>query len=443
MHGQPPSEAEPSVGPHSSPSVPPTVPPVGAPRVPHTPPRRWWRLLAWGLPIIVLVAGGLTLGLYLYTLSQVTVGTGEVAARRQRADAFGWPLRLAGRVNILLIGVDVTLDNKRRVLNVARADSLLLISFDPERRRIAALSIPRDTRAQIPGFGETKINASYAYGGPRLTIKTVEKLLGVSIDHYIKLGAESFTHMIDAIGGIEIDVEKDMKYTDTWAGFTVDLKKGRQHLNGTQATGYIRFRHDALGDIGRVERQHKVFMTLVRQLRQPSTILAGPHLLRVFAENTQTTLTPGELATLGLFALRTKEVPLRIETLPGGFAPEYWDPDTPKLRVLIADMIYGVSRDELLQTVVEVHNGSGSATAGRRVAERIAALGFRPVKVKTVALTDKTVIVDSTANPRAARMVAAAVGAVKVRREPSVPGSITVIVGRDATRPPITSRNGL
>jgi hypothetical protein len=74
----------------------------------------------------------------------------------------------------MIIGVDQTLDNRRRVLNVARADSLLLISFDPERRRISALSIPRDTRAQIPGYGETKVNASYAYGGPRLTIKTVE-----------------------------------------------------------------------------------------------------------------------------------------------------------------------------------------------------------------------------------------------------------------------------
>jgi len=104
---------------------------------------------------------------------------------------------------------------------------------------------------------------------PPAEIKTVEKLLGVSIDHHVKLGADSFTHLIDAVGGIEIDVEKDMKYTDSWAGFTVDLKKGRQHLNGKQATGYIRFRHDALGDIGRVERQHKVFMTLVRQLRQP------------------------------------------------------------------------------------------------------------------------------------------------------------------------------
>ncbi|MGQ0548427.1 MAG: LCP family glycopolymer transferase [Armatimonadota bacterium] len=438
-HGMSPSDAGAQPVPEHAPSAPPTasLPPPVYPR------RRWWLVVAWAIPVVVLFAGGLALGLYLYTLSQITVGTGEATARRQRSEAFGWPLRLADRVNILIIGVDVTLDNRRRVLNVARADSLLLVSFDPERRRISAVSIPRDTRVQIPGYGETKVNASYAYGGPRLTIKTVEKLLGVTVDHYVKLGAESFSHIIDAVGGIEIDVEKDMKYTDTWAGFSVDLKKGRQHLDGQQATGYIRFRHDATGDIGRVERQHKVMMTLVRQLRQPSTILAGPRLLRVFAENTETTLTPAELATLGLFALRTKEAPLRIETLPGGFAPEYWDPDTPRVRALVADIIYGVSRDELTKTVVDVQNASGSPALGRRIAERMTALGFRTVKVRTAAPTDRTVIIDRSANPRTARMVAAALGKAKIRREPGSVESITVVVGRDAARPPATSRNGL
>ncbi len=417
-------------------------PPTTPPRAPAGPQRRWWRLIAWALPLTVLAFGGFALGLYLYTLSRVTVGTGEGAARPQRTEVFGWPLRLADRVNILVIGVDVTLDNRRRVVNVARADSLLLVSFDPDRGRISALSIPRDTRVQIPGVGQTKVNASYAYGGPRLTIKTVEKLLGVTVHHYVKLGAESFSHLIDAVGGIEIDVEKDMKYIDNWAGFTVDLKKGRQRLNGQQATGYIRFRHDALGDIGRVERQHKVMMTLVGQLRQPSTVLAGPRLLRAFAENTQTTLTPVELATLGVFALRTQEVPLRIEMLPGGFAPEYWEPDTARVRALVADMVYGVSSEELAKTVVEVQNASGVPAAGRRVADRIAALGFRTVKVRPAFPTDKTIIVDRSPNPQTARMVAVAVGKVTIRREPGAARSITVVVGRDAARP-ITTRNGL
>lgn len=412
------------------------------------PRRRWWRYLAWGVPITALVVGGLALGVYLYVLSQITVGTGEEAARRQRTESFGWPLRLTDRVNILLIGIDVTLDNRRRVLNVARADTLVLASFDPERGQMSMLSIPRDTRAAIPGFGETKINASYAYGGPRLTIKTVEKLLGVRVNHYVKLGPESFSRLIDAVGGIEIDVEKDMKYTDTWAGFSVNLKKGRQRLNGEQATGYIRFRHDALGDIGRVERQHKVVMTLFRQLKQPSTVTAAPKLLRAFAENTQTDLTPAELMTLGLFALRAQGEPLRVHTLPGGFAPQYWEPDMSKVRALVAELIYGVTPEELAGTSIEILNASGIRGLGQRVAERVTALGFRSVKVKTVATpADVTTIIDRTGRRGIARMIASALGKPAIRREPTASGtSITILVARDAARRPSASvprRNGL
>src|SRR3989304_3300791 len=156
----------------------------------------------------------------------------------------------------------VPFGNRRQILPIARADSLLLASFDPATDKINALSIPRDTRAAIPGVGVTKINAAYAFGGPGLTIRTVEDLLGVKVDFYIKLGPKSFAKLVDAIGGVEIDVEKDMKYTDNWAGLRINLKKGRQGLYGTQAGGDIRFRHHALGAIGRGGRRPKTLMAL-------------------------------------------------------------------------------------------------------------------------------------------------------------------------------------
>ncbi len=395
--------------------------------------RRWWRLLAWGVPLVVLLAGVLALGLYLYTLSHVAVGTGEAGHRRQPPKTFGWPLRLVDRVNVLIIGIDVTLDEKRRVLNVSRSDSLIMTSFDPERRRIYALSIPRDTRAEIPGHGEDKVNAAYAYGGPRLTVRTVEKLLGVQADFYVKLGPQSFTHLIDAVGGIDIDVEKDMKYTDTWGGFTIDLKKGYQHLNGQQATGYIRFRHDATGDIGRVERQRKVMQVLLHQLKQPSTVLAAPKLLEAFGKNTQTDLTPVELMTLGLFVLRSGGSPLQESTLPGTFAPTYWEPDVPKIRPLVADQFYGVTADELATTPIEVLNGSGSPALGAQVVGRIQSLGFKSVKLRPGAPVDVTTIVDRTGHPRVARMLASTLGKAVIKREPPrAKGTMVILLARDA-----------
>ncbi len=416
--------------PDSSVPAPPLATPAPARRR-----RRWWRTLAWALPAFVLLAGGVVLGTYLYVLSHIALSSGETVPRK-RADVYAFPIRLVDRLNVLIIGVDVTLDSKRRVLNVARADTLALVTFDSERRRIAVLSIPRDTRAQIPGHGETKVNAAYAYGGPALTIRTVERLTDIKIDAYVKLGPESFGKFIDAIGGIDIDVEKDMKYTDSWAGYTINLKKGFQHLNGSQATGYIRFRHDEMGDIGRVDRQRKVLAALLKKLKDPSTILAAPHLLQAFAQHTTTNLTSYELMALGMFALRTRDRPMEMQTLPGTFAPSYWEPDTPKVRALVADVFYNVTLDELATIQVEVLNASGNAAVGQRVAARISALGFRSVKVRTVSTpVDITTIVDRTGRKGLGKMVAVALGRAVVKREQAVGApSITVVVARDAAR---------
>ncbi len=429
-----------SIREHTSPAAAPdtagsiAAPPPGETPPPARPRRRWWRTLAWALRIFVLLAGGTVLGTYVYVLSHAALSSGETVPRK-RAETYAFPFRLVDRLNVLIIGVDVTLDSKRRVLNVARSDTLALVTFDAERRRIAVLSIPRDTRAQIPGHGETKVNASFAYGGPALTIKTVEQLVGVKIDAYVKLGPESFARLIDAIGGIEVDVEKDMKYTDTWAGFVIDLKKGRQHLNGQQATGYIRFRHDALGDIGRVERQHKILSALLKKLKEPSTVLAAPQLLQAFAQHTTTNLTSYELMALGTFTLRTRDHPLEMQTLPGTFAPLYWEPDAPKVRALVADVFYNVTLDELAALPVEVLNASGNAAVGQRVAARISALGFRSVKIRTASTpVEITTIVDRTGKGLG-KMVAVALGRVVVKREQTTGGaSITVVVARDAAR---------
>jgi LCP family protein required for cell wall assembly len=382
----------------------------------------------------VVALAGLVVGAYVYLLTQIAVGPGEPSARRPQARLFAWPLRLVDRVNILVIGVDVTLDNRRRVVNISRADTLVLISVDPGRRRIAAVSIPRDTRAQIPGIGETKINASYAYGGPRLTIRTVEQLLAVKAHYYVKLGPQSFTQLIDAIGGLEVDVEKDMRYTDTWAGYAIDLKKGLQKLNGAQVTGYIRFRHDELGDIGRVERQRKVMNTLVRQLRQPSSVLHGPGLLRAFAQNTETDLSPVELMTLGLFAVRSQAT-MQEYTLPGNFAPLYWEPDFTKIRPLVADQFYGISEHELATTLVEVRNASGIPGLARQAAGRLQEVGFRNVRVVTTpASAEVTTVISRRASPNAARLAATALGRAVLRQAPGTPGAaITVLIARDAT----------
>jgi len=387
-----------------------------------------------------LVAAGLALGIGTYVVSHAGIYAREESALASPPAAqrsFTWPFVLDRRVNILLIGVDVTLNNRRQVVNMSRADTLMLVSVDPERSRISALSIPRDTRAFIPGVGTTKINAAYAFGGPGLTIKTVEGLLNVPIHYYVKLGPQSFARIIDAIGGVEVDVEKDMKYTDNWAGLRIDLKKGRQLLNGDQADQYIRFRHDAVGDIGRVERQQKVLMALFAKLKSPTTLLSAPTLLRAVAENTHTNLTMTDMITLGMFAVRLSGSDIRTATLPGTFGPLYWEPDQVRLAQTLTDLFYGVDPKLLAATGIEVLNGSGIPGLARQTAQRLERLGFRIVRVDTApAELAATTIIDRAGRPEVTRLLAEILGRSVITRETGTGADITIVVAKDlaATR---------
>jgi LCP family protein required for cell wall assembly len=414
-----------------------------APAVPPPPPvrrSRGWTYVRWLLVAVPLVAAGLALGAGMYVVSHAGIYAREESALSQPAPAprsFTWPFALERRVNILLIGVDVTLDNRRQVVNMSRADTLMLISVDPERDRVSALSIPRDTRAFIPGVGTTKINASYAFGGPSLTIKTVEGLLDLPIHYYVKLGPQSFARIIDALGGVDVDVEKDMRYTDNWAGLRINLKKGRQLLTGDQADQYIRFRHDAIGDIGRVERQQKVLMALFAKLRNPATLLAAPTLLRAVAENTHTNLTMTDMITLGMFVVRLSGSDIKTATLPGSFGPLYWEPDRVRLTQTLTDLFYGVDAEVLAATGIEVLNGSGIPGLARQTAQRLERLGFRIVRVDTApAELAATTIIDRAGRPEVTRLLAEILGRSVITREPGTGADITIVVAKDlaATR---------
>ena len=121
---------------------------------------------------------------------------------------------------VMLMGVD------EREGDVGRSDTLMIATLDPKKKKAAILSIPRDTRVKIQGHGFDKINAAYAYGGYKLTQSTVENLLGVEMEHYVLINVNAFTKIIDAIGGVDINVEKRMYYEDPWddnAGLVINL----------------------------------------------------------------------------------------------------------------------------------------------------------------------------------------------------------------------------
>ncbi len=174
--------------------------------------------------------------------------------------------KLNESINILLLGIDDG-DSEAAESEPKRTDAIMLVSFDPEKNRVAVLSIPRDTKVILPGHADPeKINAAYAYGGTLMAKQTVENLLQVPIHYYALANWRGFIDVVNLIGGVDIYVDKDMYYEDPYADLVIDIKHGFQHMDGETAGKYVRFRKDELGDIGRVQRQQKFMKAAAEQM---------------------------------------------------------------------------------------------------------------------------------------------------------------------------------
>ncbi len=223
------------------------------------------------------------------------------------------------------------------------SDVMLLIRFDPQTKKLAMLSVPRDTRVEIEGHGIRKINSANVEGGPALSAKTVSNLLGgVAIDRYIRINVLGVGKLIDALGGVTVYVPKDMKYQDDSQHLYINLKKGKQHLNGDQALQLLRYRHDENGDIGRIQRQQMVMRALIDQSLNPATVAQLPKILDVVKENIDTNLTVEELLALAGFGVRTNRSNMQMLLLPGRFSEKseydvsYWLPDSDRVPAMMA-----------------------------------------------------------------------------------------------------------
>ncbi len=246
--------------------------------------------------------------------------------------------RLALKKNIMVMGID----ERPADGDPGRSDTLFVVMFDQNKKSIALLSIPRDTRVRIPGHGWDKINHAYAFGGRELSQKTVEQFLGIRIDNYVTVDFNGFKGLVDVIGGVDIDVEKDMYYYDSWDGFKIDLKKGRQRLDGATAIQYVRYR-DEDGDIGRIKRQQHFLLAVYSRITSADMLLKIPGLGRQLSSMIKTDMPVGDMVDVGR-ALHSmvQENKLAMATVPG--TPQYideisyWIPDVTALRAEMAEM---------------------------------------------------------------------------------------------------------
>ena len=243
---------------------------------------------------------------------------------------------LSGKKNIVVMGCDIRKDD------VGRSDTLFVVMLDKSKKNAALLSIPRDTRVKIKGHGWDKINAAFAYGGQKLTRETVQDFLGIKLNNYVVVDFQGFKGLVDAVGGVDINVEKRMYYYDPYDGFEIDLRPGMQHMDGKTAMQYVRYR-DEEGDIGRIRRQQKFLMALYRHIASKNIIAKIPGVSKQIMSMVKTDLSLKEMVELGnVMRGMVEKEGLKMSMVPG--EPEYidgisyWIPDIPKMRQKMADM---------------------------------------------------------------------------------------------------------
>jgi len=203
-----------------------------------------------------------------------------------------------------------------------RSDTIIVIHVDPERQTVSGIHIPRDTVAHIPGFGYQKINGAYALGGIELAKQTVSELIQVPIDHFVVLNVHGLVEAVDALGGITLDVPKKMRYMDWTAKLKIDLEPGVHTLTGNQAMGFVRFRHDALGDIGRIQRQEIFMRAFINKALTPTSWPQFPHLVEIARSNLRTDLSDMELLQSANLMRSIPQTRIHFTMIPGRFGPQ-------------------------------------------------------------------------------------------------------------------------
>lgn len=214
------------------------------------------------------------------------------------------------KTNILVVGVDK---------DGVRSDVNMLFSIDAKKKTIRLLSIPRDTRVQLPGGSHAKINACIGKeNGEELLIETVKELTGLPVNDFCKVNFEVLRNIIDILGGVEFDVPIDMDYDDPVQDLHIHLKAGVQTLNGEDAEGLLRFRSGyANADLGRINTQQAFLKETIRQKLHPKYILKAVPVIREITKNLETDMTPAYIMKYAWKFRNSENVSFASYTLPG------------------------------------------------------------------------------------------------------------------------------
>ena len=311
------------------------------------------------------------------------------------------------RVFILLVGLDYDYNAQDYEFSKdSRTDTIKVAALDLATKSLNVVSVPRDMDYIFPSGHEGKINEGYQIGGIKETERDIAQFLGIrGFDRYVIVRINALKELINAVGGIDLNVEKKMDYDDNWGHLHIHLKPGMQHLNGDQAVGYSRFRHDEMGDITRITRQDRVLRALIAKLKTDkfNDVAHIGQLMDVFKRNVDTNLSTAEMISLANAyssidpkAIKTAQVPYTGDKITSS-AGDVLIPDEPGKVAMVKKLLLGpmgpepTADPQAVAAVVpanvkiDVQNGSGVQGLGGKMATALRAKGFVVASVSNAA----------------------------------------------------------
>ncbi len=285
--------------------------------------KRRKKVALWiGVPILAVIVGSVTYGAYLYNEAKEIAQASfqEVPSRSSNSEEDKPKREDPENTSVLFIGVDDSESRDRQ--GNALSDALMLATFNQEEKSVKLVSIPRDSYVNLPGEGfSTKITEAHAYGGTDLTIQTVEELLDIPIDYYVKMNFEAFMDTVDAFDGVEVNVPYEMYEQDSNdTANAIHLLPGEQLLNGEEALAYVRTRKMD-NDIERGKRQQEVLTALLDRATSFSSLTKYRDAMQAVGDNMTTNMRWDDMTSYFSYAMEGANLDIERTTLEGS---DWW-----------------------------------------------------------------------------------------------------------------------
>lgn len=316
-------------------------------------------------------------------------------------------------INVLLLGMDMGDLDQPDNRSLKRTDTMMVVNYNPQTEKTHIVSIPRDTKVQIDAYLENgqyrkywKMNNAYALGGEEEVIAQVESILELNVNYLVKIDYNAFRSLIDAIGGVEMYIERDMYYDDDAQDLHINFTAGETVLlKGQEAENFFRWRKNndgtglENGDMGRIENQQKFMKALLKKCLSPSIITKVPAILNAVSENIETNMPAKQMISLGMKILAQDSSDIVMTTLQGVDEVLYGEDFIYVDRDMNIDLINSLNTNRFIAPTVDrekmkvmILNATSTNGLAGSLQDELYNLGYIDIEVGNYAPTDKSVI---------------------------------------------------